>query len=217
LPVLRAGNRSAGKDPSGMGAMAEAGIIEQPITVNKPGQVQGRDGAIDCEILSLTRRGAQVHLMGVLGDEQDVFLSVRGFGQLACRIMHRDGAVADLRFQGDGETQDAVFQEIVERLGDEEGRRRHLRRSVLWPGTLKAAKGQFACTILNMSLAGAKVALTEAHECGGGVTLLGDRFEGLPATVVWQRGRLIGLQFKNEPAEVAEVLGDLLPAIKSSS
>jgi hypothetical protein len=35
--------------------------------------------------------------------------------------------------------------------------------------------------------------------------------------VVWQRGRLVGLQFRCEPAEVARVLGDLLPAIKASA
>src|SRR3546814_4965271 len=77
---------------------------------------------------------------------------------------------------------------------------------------LSCRGGQFVCTILNMSLGGAKVALSDARDCAGGVTLLGDRFEGLPAVVVWQRGRLVGLQFKGEPATVARALGDLLPA-----
>jgi hypothetical protein len=68
-----------------------------------------------------------------------------------------------------------------------------------------------------MSLTGAKIALSEARDCMGNVTLLGDRFEGLDATVVWQRGRLVGLQFRVAPAEVAAILGDLLPAIKASA
>jgi hypothetical protein len=197
--------------------MADVSLVEQQIVVRMPGQLQVGDGTVDCEVLTLSRRGAQVRLLGELGDQRDLFLALPGFGQLSCRVADRDGDVAELRFQGDGETQDAVFQDIVARLADEEGRRSYLRRSVLWPGTLICGKAQFACTVLNMSLGGAKVALSEARDCSGIVTLLGDRFEGLPATVVWQRGRLVGLQFRGEPAEVARVLGDLLPAIKASA
>lgn len=196
--------------------MADVSLAEQQIVVRKPGQLQLAGGALDCEILTLTRRGAQVRFAGSLGKQRDLFLALRGFGQLACRVVKLDGDRADLSFQGDAEALDAMFQDIVARLADEEGRRRYLRRSVLWPGTLSCGKAQHACTILNMSLGGAKVALSEARDCSGIVTLLGDRFEGLPATVVWQRGRLVGLQFRSEPAEVSRVLGDLLPAIKAA-
>jgi hypothetical protein len=209
--------------------MAEVSFLEQQIAVSQPGRLQGPKGAVDCEVLTLSRKGAQVRLSGEKGgklggdldDSPDgageLHLSIRDFGQLSCRIVDLDGDVAELRFQGDPETQEAVFQEVLARLGDEEGRRRYLRRSVLWPGTLVFGKGQFACTILNMSLGGAKVALSEARDCAGTVTLLGDRFEGLDATVLWQRGRLVGLQFRSEPSEVARVLGGLLPAIKVSA
>jgi len=61
------------------------------------------------------------------------------------------------------------------------------------------------------------VALSQDQVCSGAMTLLGDRFDGLAATVVWQRGRMIGLQFKGEPVEIARILGDLLPAIKASA
>lgn len=196
--------------------MAEVSLVEQQIAVGKPGQLLCGDGTVDCEVLTLTRRGARVRLIGDLGGQREVFLSLRDFGQLSCRVGDLDGDIAELGFQGDGEALDAMFQDIIARLADEEARRRYLRRSVLWPGTLTCGKAQFACTILNMSLGGAKVALSEARDCSGIVTLLGDRFEGLPATVAWQRGRLIGLQFRCEPAEVARVLGDLLPAIKAS-
>lgn len=210
---------------AGMGAMGDASLVEQQIVVQQPGQLQGSAGPIDCEVLTLTRRGAEVRVAGKaggLGDGspgqgQTLFLALRGFGQLACRVGKREGDRIEVRFQGEPETLDAMFQDILARLGDEEGRRHYLRRSVLWPGTLTCGKIQHACTILNMSLGGAKVALSEARDCAGIVTLLGDRFEGLPATVVWQRGRLVGLQFRSEPAEVARVLGDLLPAIKTQA
>lgn len=197
--------------------MADASLVEQQIEVQQPGQLQGKAGIVDCEILTLSRRRATVRVEGTLGDERELFLSLRGFGQMSCRVAKRDGDRAELIFQGDPEAQDAMFQDIIARLGDEEGRRRYLRRSVLWPGTLTCGRDQLACTILNMSLGGAKIALAEARDCAGTVILLGDRFEGLPATVVWQRGRLVGLQFRREPAEVARVLGDLLPAIRASA
>lgn len=197
--------------------MAELTLVEQRIALQQPGKLHSSDGTVDCEVIHLSRKGAQVRLLAPLGDAEDLFLAISGFGQLSCRIMDAEGDYADLRFQGDAETQDAVFQEIVAQLADDEGRRRYLRRSVLWPGTLKSGHGQVDCTILNMSLGGAKVALSQERECAGNVTLLGDRFEGLSATVMWQRGRVLGLQFKSEPAEVARVLGDLLPAIKASA
>jgi len=198
--------------------MAEVSIIEQQIAVQQPGKLQSPEGVVDCEIVSLSRRGAQVRLSEPLAAEpRELFLSIRGFGQLACRVMERDGDTAELRFLGDPETQDAVFQEILAHIGDDEGRRRYLRRSVLWPGTLKWGKGQMDCTILNMSLGGAKVALSQERDCSGGVTLYGDRFDGLSATVVWQRGRVVGLQFKQAPGEVARVLGNVLPAIRATA
>jgi hypothetical protein len=196
--------------------MAELTLVEQQIDLAQPGKLHSRDGIVDCEVVRLSRKGARVRLLCALSDTGELFLAIRGFGQLACRIEKVDGDLADLRFQGDAETQDAVFQDILARLGDAEGRRQYLRRSVLWPGTLKSANGQMDCTILNMSLGGAKVALSQERDCGGSVSLLGDRFAALPATVMWQRGRAVGLQFKGEPAEVARVLGDLLPAIKAS-
>lgn len=196
--------------------MADVSLAEQQITVHKPGQLLLSAGTLDCEILALTRRGAQVRFAGSLGKQRECFLLLRGFGQLSCRVVKLDGGVAELSFQGDAESLDALFQDILAQIGDDEGRRRYLRRSVLWPGTLTCGKAQHACTILNMSLGGAKIALGEARDCSGMVVLLGDRFEGLPGTVVWQRGRLVGLQFRSEPAEVSRVLGDLLPAIKAS-
>lgn len=197
--------------------MVELALVEQQIALDQPGKLQGADSAVDCVVVQLSRKGAQVRLEGEFAESGDVFLTIAGFGQLTCRVMETEGDTAELRFEGDPETQDVVFQEILAYLGDDEGRRRYLRRSVLWPGTLKCSHGQLACTILNMSLGGAKVALSQEHDCAGSVTLFGDRFDGLEATVTWQRGRAVGLQFKAAPAEVGRVLGDLLPAIKASA
>ncbi|WP_193369188.1 PilZ domain-containing protein [Pelagibius marinus] len=202
--------------------MVELTLVEQQVALDQPGKLQYGAETLDCMVVQLSRKGAQVRFggecqEGKLQEAKEVFLSIEGFGQLSCRVVDSDGDYADLRFQGDPETQDSVFQELLAQMGDDEGRRRYLRRSVLWPGTLKGGPGQMDCTILNMSLGGAKVALSQQHDCSGSVTLFGDRFDGLEATVMWQRGRVVGLQFKAEPAEIARILGDLLPAIKASA
>ncbi|NIA67529.1 PilZ domain-containing protein [Pelagibius litoralis] len=197
--------------------MADIRLVEQQVALMQPAKIHTTDSIVDCEVLMLSRSKARVRLLGAVPETGDLFLAVRGFGQLACRLERIDSDCADLALCGDAESQDAVFQDILDRFGDEEGRRRFLRRSVLWPGTLSAGGNKLNCTILNMSLGGAKVAVSE--ECGlsGAVTLQGDRFEGLQATIVWKSGRLLGLQFKEEPAQVGLVLGELLPAIKASA
>lgn len=197
--------------------MTELQPIEQQVALRQPGTIQTPSGAVDCEILTLARSGALVRPLGDLGDAEELFLAVRGFGQLACKAVDSDGDCLELAFCGDPESQDAVFQDILERFGDEEGRRRFLRRSVLWPGQLSTEGRLLDCTVLNMSLGGAKVALSEEIDLSGAVTLSGDRFEGLQAKVVWQRGRVLGLQFSQNPAQIANVLGSLLPAIKASA
>lgn len=196
--------------------MTELRLVEQQVALMQPGKIHTPDGLVDCEILLLSRQAARVRLLGDLKGATELFLAVRGFGQLACRLERFDADCAELSFCGDAESQDAIFQDILDRFGDEDGQRRFLRRSVLWPGHLVTGGKRLPCTILNMSLGGAKIALSDDSVVNGSVVLDGDRFEGLSATIVWTSGRVIGLEFKDEPGAVGRCLGDLLPTIKIS-
>src|SRR3546814_18734557 len=126
--------------------MAEASLVEQQIAVHKQGQLKAGDGTVDCEVLGLTRRGAQLRLLdpigGPLGGQRDVFRSLPGFGQLSCSVLDVKGDLAELRFQGDAETQDAMFQEHLAAVGDDAGRRRYLRRSDTLRGTRSGRGGE---------------------------------------------------------------------------
>lgn len=192
-------------------------LEQQQITLMQPARMHTAEGILDCELIQLSRTGAKLRLEGGLPVSQQVFLSIRDFGQLACRIEAGEGDILDVSFSGDPQVQDAIFQDFLDRFGDEEGRRRFLRRSVLWPGAVEANGKRHDCTILNMSLGGAKIAVNEDLGLSGSVVLSADRFEGLLATIVWTSGRMIGLQFKDAPGQIAEVLGELLPAIKASA
>ncbi|WP_422367028.1 PilZ domain-containing protein [Pelagibius sp.] len=192
-------------------------LEQQQITLMQPARIHTAEGILDCELIQLSRTGAKLRLQGGLPVSQQVFLSIRDFGQLACSIAAGEGDILEVTFSGDPQVQDAIFQDFLDRFGDEEGRRRFLRRSVLWPGALEAGGKQHDCTILNMSLGGAKIAINEDLGLSGSVVLSADRFDGLLATIVWTSGRMLGLQFKDDPYQVAEVLGELLPAIKASA
>ena len=197
--------------------MTELRLVEQRVALMQPAKIHTPGGLLDCEILLISREGARVRLLGDLQSGSELYLALHGFGQLACRIERTDGDCVELTFCGDAENQDAIFQDILDRFGDEEGQRRFLRRSVLWPGHIVVEGERLACTILNMSLGGAKIALRDDCQLRGSVTLGGDRFEGLAATIVWTSGRIAGLEFKDEPADVSRILGDLLPTIKVSA
>ena len=197
--------------------MTELQLVEQRVALMQPAKIHTTGGLVDCEILLMSREGARVRLLGELHGAGGMFLALRGFGQLTCRLERADGDCVELAFCGDAEDQDAIFQDILDRFGDEEGQRRFLRRSVLWPGHIAVDGERLACTILNMSLGGAKIALRDDCHLGGSVVLGGDRFEGLAAKIVWTSGRIAGLEFKDEPAAVARILGHLLPTIKVSA
>src|SRR3546814_18365103 len=108
-------------------AMAEASVIEQRAAVTKPGRLQAGDGSTDCEILSLARWGAQVRLLGALGAQRELFLSIDGFGQLSSRATAVVGDIPDLRSAGDAETPEAMFQAFLDRVCAEVARRRNPR------------------------------------------------------------------------------------------
>ena len=127
--------------------MVELTLVEQQVALDQSGKLQTADQSVDCVVLQLSRKGAQVRVAGdalhkALSEGDELYLLIEDFGQLTCSVLDSDGDYADLRFQGDPETQDAIFQDILARLGDDEGRRRYLRRSVLWPGTLRCGHGQ---------------------------------------------------------------------------
>lgn len=194
--------------------MTELRLVEQRVALMQPAKIHTPGGLVDCEILLVSREGARVRLLGELQGTGEMFLALRGFGQLACRVDRTDGDCVELTFCGDPENQDAIFQDILDRFGDEEGQRRFLRRSVLWPGHIAVEGERLDCTILNMSLGGAKIALRDDNHLQGSVILGGDRFEGLAAKIVWTSGRIVGLEFKDEPAAVSRILGELLPTIR---
>jgi PilZ domain-containing protein len=76
---------------------------------------------------------------------------------------------------------------------DPRERRKHLRKGTLWHGTLRTAKGNVACNVLNLSARGAKVEVDGVAK-GQGVTLVMEPLGEFTGIVVWQHDGQAGIR-----------------------
>ncbi len=84
-------------------------------------------------------------------------------------------------------------------------RRRHPRRFVLYPGTVRCGDSRGDCEVVDLSATGAKIRLEEEFECTSPLTLTFDigEFEG---EVMWQNDEFVGIKFDESPREVATTI-----------
>ena len=96
-----------------------------------------------------------------------------------------------------------------ELLTDEETQamRKTVRKRVLWKARLEIAGVTHACAIVDLSLGGARLHFAEPVESGTNVRLILDRFGAYSATVVWQKGRGVGVRFTDDPQRIAGLIG----------
>lgn len=92
-------------------------------------------------------------------------------------------------------------------------RRRHPRRSVLWPAVLETGRHRFDCHILNLSLSGARIRLDLPLRDGAAVTLHVLGRGEIPALVVWCGEDSLGLDFGLPPAQVRAMFRDTLETL----
>lgn len=78
---------------------------------------------------------------------------------------------------------------------DPRERRKHLRKGTLWHGTLRTAKGEIACNVLNLSVRGAKLEV-EGVAKGESVTLVMEPLGEFSGTLMWHHDGQAGLRIK---------------------
>lgn len=96
---------------------------------------------------------------------------------------------------------------------EEQGtKRRHQRRSVLWPAMLKINSYEFHCQIWNLSLGGARVRVDLPLKEGTEITLsLPNRDNtDIKARIAWQEGEAIGLIFLVPDSTIKRIFKDRL-------
>jgi PilZ domain len=94
-------------------------------------------------------------------------------------------------------------------------RRRFARVSVSFFGTVRLAGGGASeCLIIDLSLGGAKVVLSDPLPLApaDALALEIEKFGAFRATAVWRRGVFAGIRFLEAPETLASAFGSFLPS-----
>lgn len=86
-----------------------------------------------------------------------------------------------------------------------------VRKRVLWAAKLARGAKRYDCVVVDLSLGGARIHLTQPVTKGEMVTLQLDRLGPLRAEVVWQEEQSIGLRFVDDAKTIADAIGSRLP------
>src|SRR5271170_7817851 len=79
--------------------------------------------------------------------------------------------------------------------------REHVRRQMLWSGTLQTARGPCPCIVVDLSRGGARVSGVATVEIGQSVTLVVAGMGLYRGTVAWRESGSIGIGFADDRSE----------------
>ncbi len=81
-------------------------------------------------------------------------------------------------------------------------KRRHRRSSVIWPAVVATPEGDRKCTVLNLSVGGARIKIDQMPRADVTVQLRIVGVGRFPSRIAWQKDEFAGLEFSVAP-EVA--------------
>jgi hypothetical protein len=87
------------------------------------------------------------------------------------------------------------------------------RWNVVWPASFAIEGQTVPCTILDLSLTGARIEGYGLRAVSSVTVLECERFGALSARVKWVRGGKAGLRFERPSAEIMEKLRNVVPGI----
>ncbi len=92
-------------------------------------------------------------------------------------------------------------------------RRRVRRWNVLWPATIRVAGRDYACTIIDLSELGARIAAPGIRYAPIRAELNSQHFGSLAGHFRWAQGGHAGLQFEATAEAVLQVLKPVVPGL----
>jgi hypothetical protein len=171
----------------------------------------------DCEILDISVGGAKIRFPTPLDPGAELSLMIEPHGTIPGRIAWQNSQYLGVEFACDPEQTARLVRDVLENPETNKEQRHYPRTSVLWSGRLNTGARAADCRILNISARGVKVRLLEPFEPASVVSLNIDRFGEFPGDVVWQYGDFIGIRFRDDPADIAEIFGDAAPALRRTT
>jgi len=181
------------------------------------GSLRSGGREIGCRILNVSSSGVNVEIAGPIDLTAPVILAVDDHGEFPAEIVWRDGNVVGLMFVEEQPAVESLVAEAAPEGEDARARRQFTRRAVLWAAQIEFGGESADCTILNMSAGGAKLRVEADLTVGATLTLRTERFGDFSGVVRWQEGKKAGMQFSQEPKEVARLIGKALPEPRGDS
>lgn len=205
-----------------MTALSVPDVVEAPdrrdhprLSVYVGAQLNSSERVDDCEILNISSGGAKIRVPESADYDAEVILTIKDHGSFAARVTWREGAYLGLEFAGDRERASRLIWDLIENPEVERDHRRFTRTAVLWSGQLRSGVGSADCRVLNVSAFGARLRLLERLDYDERVMLRIERFGEFPSDVVWNDGEVLGISFHDDPEDVAHVLAESLPALRT--
>jgi len=89
-------------------------------------------------------------------------------------------------------------------------RQRHPRHATLVPGKLISGENEVDCEVLNVSVGGAKIRISEPIETNSHVCVKIRRVGEFNGRVAWRNGTTMGVEFHDELTKLARIVEDVL-------
>jgi hypothetical protein len=94
-------------------------------------------------------------------------------------------------------------------------KRRHRRSAVIWPAVITLPDGERPCTVMNLSLGGARIKVARLPAADVALRLRIAGVGQFPGRVVWLKGDGAGVQFAIAPEVAARSIGRALESGRS--
>ena len=170
--------------------------------------------AWDCEILDISAGGAKIRFPTTLDPAAELSLTIGSHSTVPVRLVWQSGQYLGVAFLCDPAASERLARNVIDNPETNEERREHPRIAVLWSGRLHAGAKGAACRVLNISAAGAKVRLLEPLPSVPVVSLRIERFGEFPGDVIWREADFLGIRFRDDPEDIAQVFGVAVPALR---
>jgi hypothetical protein len=168
----------------------------------------------DCQLLDISAGGAKIRLPAPLDPAAALSLTIGSHGTFPARLVWRNGQYLGIAFLCDLETSTQLVRNVIDNPGTNREQREYPRTAVLWSGRLHAGAKGADCRVLNISAAGAKIHLLEPLPPAPVVSLRIERFGEFPGDVIWREADFLGIKFRDDPEDIAQIFGVAVPALR---
>ena len=181
--------------------------------VLRPARLHSGGESVGCEILNISAEGVKVRVALGFEPARRLTLAVESCGEYDCDLVWHDGDTLGQEYPEQNAETLGLYEALLADSEGTSGARDTTLVQVLWTGILHAGERSSTCRVLNVSLSGAKVHVSNPSGIPSPVTLKIDRFGEFYCEIEWREGDYLGLRFLADKETIAETIGQAVPQI----